>query len=386
MFRFFLRASWRARSPAPNSSRAFVASASRFRRDARGNVAVMFVLAALPVMFVVGAAVDYNRTGPATANLQAALDSALLAGVMANGTQVATAQKQFAAAVATEPFQNASASFTLNADKTLSGAASAAVKTSVMAIANYSTMPINAAGAAQPGQPRQTPSVVSFTLTGAYGWYWKEVDLYVRHPGDESDTLEASYTYQPTDTSGEDGRGTGTTSAQFNVNGVMTPNAISTPVTLGDSYNKVYLKMTVYSDGCGPKMAAPVPLGSNETNFTCVQADVPIETGVNRRDRPRYATYEKTAGPAYYSTDDPSTAHNLFIGDPEIDLPDDAKPDIFALIPCGATVQHSWEDTPWGDPRPGSWSTQDIFFNVSATSCQTNANYPATSGVPRLIR
>jgi Flp pilus assembly protein TadG len=50
-----------------------------FRRDARGNVAMMFGLAVLPLIGMVAAAVDYSRAGDAYSRLQAAVDSTTLA-------------------------------------------------------------------------------------------------------------------------------------------------------------------------------------------------------------------------------------------------------------------------------------------------------------------
>ncbi len=50
----------------------------RFKRDNRGNVAVIFALATLPVIGAVGAAVDYSSANAAKVRLQAALDSTAL--------------------------------------------------------------------------------------------------------------------------------------------------------------------------------------------------------------------------------------------------------------------------------------------------------------------
>src|SRR6478735_10609289 len=49
-----------------------------FRRDARGNIAVTFGLAAIPLIGFVGAAVDYTRANNARSAMQAALDSTAL--------------------------------------------------------------------------------------------------------------------------------------------------------------------------------------------------------------------------------------------------------------------------------------------------------------------
>ncbi len=50
-----------------------------FRRDRRGNVAVMFALSMIPLIGMVGAAVDYSRLSRVHTKLADALDAAILA-------------------------------------------------------------------------------------------------------------------------------------------------------------------------------------------------------------------------------------------------------------------------------------------------------------------
>src|ERR1700694_2324921 len=53
-------------------------SASRFIHADKGNVAVIFAIASLPILGLVGAAVDYTRVSNARASMQSALDSTAL--------------------------------------------------------------------------------------------------------------------------------------------------------------------------------------------------------------------------------------------------------------------------------------------------------------------
>src|ERR1044072_9639301 len=55
-------------------------SCLRLKRDREGSVAATFALAVIPVIGLVGAAVDYSTASNARTNLQAALDAALIAG------------------------------------------------------------------------------------------------------------------------------------------------------------------------------------------------------------------------------------------------------------------------------------------------------------------
>jgi Flp pilus assembly protein TadG len=61
--------------------RVILRMSSRFGIDRRGNVAVIFALAILPVMTVVGCAVDYARANQLKSKLQAAADSASVGSI-----------------------------------------------------------------------------------------------------------------------------------------------------------------------------------------------------------------------------------------------------------------------------------------------------------------
>src|SRR5580692_3724524 len=53
-------------------------AAKRFIGANRGNVAVIFTIAAIPIIGFVGAAIDYSRANMARSSMQAALDSTAL--------------------------------------------------------------------------------------------------------------------------------------------------------------------------------------------------------------------------------------------------------------------------------------------------------------------
>ncbi|MGL4441763.1 MAG: pilus assembly protein TadG-related protein [Bosea sp. (in: a-proteobacteria)] len=57
----------------------------RFGRDERGNVAIIFGLALLPMMGLTGAAVDYGRASQLRTKMATATDAAVLAAIKANG-------------------------------------------------------------------------------------------------------------------------------------------------------------------------------------------------------------------------------------------------------------------------------------------------------------
>ena len=79
-------------------------AAGHFASANRGNVAMIFAVAAVPVLSFVGAAIDYSRANAARSSMQAALDSTALmvAKDLTNGnittSQIsATAQAYFTA-------------------------------------------------------------------------------------------------------------------------------------------------------------------------------------------------------------------------------------------------------------------------------------------------
>ena len=59
-----------------------------FRRSDSGNIAVLFAIAAVPIISFVGAAIDYTRANSARSSMQAALDSTalMLAKDLTDGT------------------------------------------------------------------------------------------------------------------------------------------------------------------------------------------------------------------------------------------------------------------------------------------------------------
>src|SRR3979411_3317090 len=66
---------------APRFADRVTALLSRFRRDKRANVAIIFVIALLPIMEAIGCAVDYSLATRMKAKLQSAADAASVASI-----------------------------------------------------------------------------------------------------------------------------------------------------------------------------------------------------------------------------------------------------------------------------------------------------------------
>jgi Flp pilus assembly protein TadG len=140
----------------------FAGRVGHFRRDQRGNIAITFAVTLLPVLAAVGGAVDYSIANSQRAKIQAALDSAILAGAIAGKQSLDAGSGQSTAIAAAN---SAAASFfsgnmagytaTLTTNYTMNGlslsgtgSASAAVPTNFMKVVGFPTIPINIASTA----------------------------------------------------------------------------------------------------------------------------------------------------------------------------------------------------------------------------------------------
>jgi Flp pilus assembly protein TadG len=142
-----------------------------FRKDARGNVAIIFALVSIPLVALVGAAVDYTRASSARTALQTALDSAALmiskdAATM-TAAQITTRARQYVDSlyVTTDaPIQTFSATYTPN---TGSGAtilldAGGNIPTYFMRVmgSNFNTLPIKSSSTTTWGSTRTRVAMV----------------------------------------------------------------------------------------------------------------------------------------------------------------------------------------------------------------------------------
>jgi Flp pilus assembly protein TadG len=86
-------------------------AARRFARADQGNIAVLFAIAAVPILSFVGAAIDYTRANSARTSMQAALDSTalMLAKDLSDGTITASEINTKAAAYFKALFNNTEA-------------------------------------------------------------------------------------------------------------------------------------------------------------------------------------------------------------------------------------------------------------------------------------
>lgn len=119
-------------------------------RNNRGNVGVIFALAAVPLIAGVGVALDYAKSANVRTHLQSTLDSAVLAGAREAGasTQIAKAQSFFDGQQTDKFSTKPTATFSATSDGVLTGTAKADVPTSIMSIFGYDTLAVSVKAAA----------------------------------------------------------------------------------------------------------------------------------------------------------------------------------------------------------------------------------------------
>jgi Flp pilus assembly protein TadG len=139
---------------------------ARFGRSNSGNIAVIFAIAAVPIISFVGAAMDYTRANRARSSMQAALDSTALmlskdlAGGLITPAQVDAKAATYFAGLYTNP--DAKGTATVNAAYTASSSLGstivvngfAVVTTDFMKVAGFPTLNINTSSTAAWGNVR----------------------------------------------------------------------------------------------------------------------------------------------------------------------------------------------------------------------------------------
>jgi Flp pilus assembly protein TadG len=120
-----------------------------FGKANAGNVAMIFAIAAVPIVGSIGTAVDYAQASDIKSRLQAALDAALLAGTtQPSAQQVSTASAVFSGNYSGKYGTTATAAFTQNANGSLSGTANSSVKTSFLGVFGIPSIAVSATGTA----------------------------------------------------------------------------------------------------------------------------------------------------------------------------------------------------------------------------------------------
>ncbi len=139
-----------------------------FRRAEDGHVAVIFALAVFPVVGAVGAAVDYSHGNQVRANLQKALDSAVLAAAIDGSPNWQTiALNMFNGNVKAKESVVGTPTFLLE-NNIYSGSAPAKVETAFMRIAGIDSFAVKATSAATTSKVPLCVLALNAFETGAF--------------------------------------------------------------------------------------------------------------------------------------------------------------------------------------------------------------------------
>jgi Flp pilus assembly protein TadG len=138
-----------------------------FCAASRGNVAVTFAFATLPVIGVVGAAIDFSHASTVKVDMQAALDSTALmlsknAASLSNSDLQATAKNYFTSLFNRPEAKDVSVStaYTLGSGSSLAISVSASVPTNIMGIIGVNSISINTSATAKWGSTRLRVALV----------------------------------------------------------------------------------------------------------------------------------------------------------------------------------------------------------------------------------
>jgi Flp pilus assembly protein TadG len=144
----------------------FRGDAARFAADDRGNIAVIFAIALVPLLGFVGAAVDYTRANAARSSMQAALDSTALMvskdltqGIITTSDIPTKAQAYFNALYTNSDAKSVSVSATYTAANSSTGSyvqvnGSGNVTTDFLKVAGFPTLNFNTSSTATWGSVR----------------------------------------------------------------------------------------------------------------------------------------------------------------------------------------------------------------------------------------
>ena len=138
-----------------------VRSLKNFRADSRGNVAMIFAIASLPVLGTVGFAVDYSQANSAKAAMQAALDSTALmlskdAATLSDAALQVKAKSYFNSLFNRPDATNVSigATYTASGGSTVVVNGSAEVPTNFLGIMGFNSLTVNGSATSKWGSER----------------------------------------------------------------------------------------------------------------------------------------------------------------------------------------------------------------------------------------
>jgi Flp pilus assembly protein TadG len=370
-------------------------SIGRFFGDRGASVALTFAFAILPIMALVGAAMDYARALNAKSAAQAALDGSVLQAVTAQST--ANASDKFLAGATGAGVSFGAPSFTTNADGSITATVRATVATSILSVIGVPSIAFNLSSTAKLTHPL-TPHSITYQFQYAKGWYYKVITLYVQQTSTGAALPLATWTYQvtndsvvaipnatvpyfwsganpPTDT------GIGVVTTSWNATNAATIGATldstNNTITFNQSYYNLYLTMNVANQKCPLGQASyttdVAPTASQLAFLNSVYGSMgstDVTVGCRspiRGDSTPLSSWSKTI-----STNSATSSNYLYINGVEQQA--NIAIGLLNAFPCASAATGSTSvtnDYEWEDSSTSATGTRDFFFSLT-TTCATN--------------
>ncbi len=358
-----------------------------FLRSDEGSFAPAFALSIMPLLLALGIAVDYTAATTDRAQMQSALDSAIISITTMERTATdaerqTTLQNVYTANGGRGTAQLESVSFDPDNTMHASTSASYAMPTNFMNLANVNSVTIDVETSV-----REKPGLVNaeFKIDHVSGYWGKTMTLYGTTIGSSTANplMKIDYVYREfkhtysvvsgrtkTDYTVTEPKGYGTSTIyiydgkntkQVGTQTCTTTASLSAPTPAAGVYitsgytDKDPKKTTVYfSTTCPATTGASVDVSSMSDLY--LQMDVPK---ASTRTPPQ---------PTKLKSNDAETSNRLYIGDlkePDklVEVAKGKIVDIFAAVPCGETSKQAWEDG--GNDVPADSSNADFFYSVT---------------------
>lgn len=401
---------------------------ARLAEDRRASVAITFAFAVIPVIALLGLAVDYGRALKAKSGLQSALDSAAMVAAqtysstndLTKATNTATANFNANAISSGLTLDSGSPSVTRNSDGSYTVTAQASVATSLSSMFGIQSSPLSLSSTAKMTHPL-TPHSIVYQFQYAKGWYYKVVTLYVKQTSASTALPLATWTYKAYN-DGTDGTGTSTannhvaipkdvskvahfwdsTSTQPTATGIgittttwnsanattigATLDSANNKITFNNTYYDLYLTMQINNGKCAPGQTASsqtvAASDADEAIFESVYKKTWSSTKLNENIKcagTATSSFSKTV-----STNSATNSNFLYINGAQQAA--NTALGLANAFPCndsaaGTSVTNNYE---WEDNANDTADTRDFFFSLT-TTCTTN-QWSGAPNIPKLTR
>ncbi len=403
-----------------------------FARDKRGNVAIIFGFAVLPILYFVGASIDFQRLAQERSKLQSGADQAalyvagavgqyleqnhgtypsatIIAGYKAQATATFAANTSNFGTIAASSFHvctpsNSDCTATVNnASLTLQPgqvavAASGNQKGILPPMGGNSTYTINVSSMARTNYTA-TPATLNYQFQYAKGWYYKVVTLWATPPNSSTAAALATWTYQPTnlnDVAYPPSSLNLTTTSGFPTSpsdgGIGVVTTWYAPSTVVDSsgtitlsaYSNIYLTMNVQDGECAPGQTA-----NTNANVSATQAQTTYynQNYADLSSTNTTVTCSGTANSSYsmtMSTNSPNNSNYIYING--VEQPANTVIPLLTAFPCSSstsgqssTIYYSWEDS-----NNSTSGDRDFFFSMT-TTCASGKWASSSAAAPILM-